>query len=379
MPERTRAAGLMSLAAAIALVACRSPPAAVTAARPPVAKPAPPAVWVSIEAQAAKGSQAVLDGHASLVGDRRYELVEEPTAHWSLSHGPLGANPTSKVLPFLDDCRYASIAAFESHLVLSCEPMSDPRVLRLHSTDVDGAHPTELPSLCGEGGYHRLWPASAAGDLVVEGACLGRGDDPFGGSLPPLLRTIDGVVRPLVDHTSDAPAAMVFALRFSPRGDLYALCDDRSGDIFLMVSTDHGATFRRHGLPSITQDGVTYEPRYDHVGTLHAGDDGRVVLVVREIERNRWIRYDSRDFGESLPGRLLEIEPESIDLSGPRGLAYTEGTGGWETNDAGATWHATSAPPTHPETRNDFEKLVACASGGCLVDRALARVGWDLR
>jgi hypothetical protein len=366
------------LLASIVVAGCRGTPAPIvgdTSARSAVTSHAS---WVRVDAPGSKGSQAVLEGGGALVAGRRYELIEGPAARWSLSRGPLGKSPIATRLPFLDDCAFVSIAAFDTHLTMSCEPKEDAKALQLHVTDVEGVHREELDTLCGEGRWNRLWPASPEGALVVEGGCLPDAEDSFG-SMPPILRTTEGVFRAVDDRTApNAVAPIVFALRWSPRGDLYALCDDRAGEIFLLVSTDDGATFRHHTVPPITHDGVIHEPRLDHVGTLQVEDDGRVVVVIREIERDRWIRYDSRDYGQTLLGAPLTIEAESLDLAGVRGFAYTDGGDAWETKDAGVTWNAVPKPPVHPEPENQFERRVACSSGGCLVDRSLARVGWEL-
>jgi hypothetical protein len=147
------------------------------------------------------------------------------------------------------------------------------------------------------------------------------------------------------------------------------LADDTSGMTFLLASSDQGGTFRRH------------EPRLlGHTGALYAEDDGRLVVLVQAMDTSRWIRYTSRDYGEHLVGAPLPFRLDALDLAGARGYAYCEEGEGhaWETNDAGATWTAVATPPAFDAANVDYNRLVACGGGGCLIGRRLVRVGWAL-
>jgi len=316
------------------------------------------ATWLRVGAKGVTGSAALHGPHGAFVGDVRLELVTVGLARWELAVGPLRSPPKIETMPLLDGCLETSIAATRERRFFQCT--REDHVFRVFDE-----HGTVLYSRSGvQPGRGRLWAISELGDLLIEGACV------YGEDCAPLVRSADRSLH-VVPNALDQE---FFAVRVTPGGMVVAAGLDRSGVTSVYVSRNHGRTFHSTRVPFVTDlTGEEWLP-YVHVGTVHADDVGRVVVLSRA---KNWLRWESSDFGMTFTGKTVSIDVESIDLAGARGLAYADSGATFETNDAGATWHRVAAAPLGIP-RNDIRELVACTVSGCLVDVKLARLGWDL-
>jgi hypothetical protein len=312
------------------------------------------------------GAVAVRAGRAALVAGRWLEIVPSSEGRWSLHDAPLGGPIAPRPLPALDGCASAWLAADDTDAWLACAPRGEPGVVRVLRGDASSARLRQLrpvatlraPSVELVGLF-----ALGRGGALVQGACAA--DAAVECDAAAKVHLAQGRAGGVA-----APARMVFyRARRALDGTVYGLGTENTGVTYLLASQDDGASFTATALPPVAPCGC--DPTVE--AALATGRDGEVA-VVAYANAGRWLRYTSTDHGARVAGAMLPIDPDDVDLRGPRGLAFGPDDA-WETLDLGATWQRVAAPEglaagAHAKAR------VACADEGCLVDAAAARLGW---
>lgn len=338
------------------------------------------------------GADAMMQGTGAFAGDRWVEVSEDPEseAHFKLSIATFGKPATTRHVSELDGCERVHVGAAGSVIFLGCtssvgEKMAPKKtpwgpqpsygnryVLKLFRSDDGGKTFKDDGTLPASEADKHIW-LEPDGALLVDGACKRNRNDYECAESPPVVR-LAGAKTPakVVNGTNVRFDRVVF----SPTGRAYALGTDINGRPTVFVSSDGGKDFQRRPLVPFHDDKHGTITPAGESGTLSV-DDAGVIYAIVPASGLRWIRYVSTNEGQSFTAQLVELEADSIDLVGKRGLAYETSGRAWETADGGATWQPVGAPEATGDTM-PHDRLVACGAYGCWIGAHAARIGWDL-